>query len=574
MVPGYKKPFVLLAFALFLCSAFAEEKYFVCISSFVYERNADALVARLSQKDIRSFKSEAVVAGRTFYRVLVGTGEDEIGSARGLRDSLLQSGILSDLNLSGAFWACKAESPYTEPEPSETAGPKEIPLTGNNELPTSEEKPYSVLINSYSEERKAENDNERLHEKEVDSYIVKKYDEEKLFKFDLHAGAFETPGETEALQEDLSELGIENTEVADYNEFSALIDEYEKRIQEQPVMTDTGGEKVPASFSESVKVCLNQFPVNSDFDIKEISILDFDAARRHGSDFGIQDSFDEMLNTIDITGAINAASFAFYKDDLYGKDVGVFIFDSQSGAFKDIADILAQSETGTDFAKEEYELPYGILQCIMFQDGSSHYMVGATEDGKLGLVMAADDFTREEFTAFLTNSKSDSSFLTYPQIRRTLFIMPDDLPENMEFVAYTLSKVGEDYVMEKDYADWAQAIKGHWSAECYYSLGGEDLTIGFFDLDYDYNAARVHGVFMSEKTTDETSHSSDVNDVTGWFLANFWGDELSFAKKAYIVHVNSHMSSTLTEEDLSNVALMLQIWSGGGNTGIPDAAAE
>lgn len=584
-----RKSFALIiAAALSLCAAFPEEKYFVCISSFIFEQNADALVSRLSESGMQAFKSEATVDGRTFYRVLVGAGEDEIESARVFRESLRQNDILSDLNLKGPFWACKTESPYEDAVENTEPAQEEITLEGNDEIPTSEEKPYSLLINSYSEEQKAENDNERLHEQNIDSYVVKKYDEDELFKFDLHAGAFETPEETEELQTELSGMGIEGAEVANYNEFESLIDAYEERVQNQDVVTDTGVEKIPESLPESVQICLNQFPVNNDFDIKNIYILDFDAMRKHGSDYGLSGVFDSFLTMCGTTAVdVNAASFAAYRDDLYSKDINIMIFTSQNGAFKKVTSAIKPAETGEDLAKTEFELPYGILQCVMFQDGASHYTIGSTDDGNLMLVMEAEDFTHDEFLAFLNKTKADSTFLAYPQIRRTLFIMPDSLPENMEFIAYTLSKVDEDYVEEKDYADWAMAVEGHWSADCYYSLDGEDVTIGFFDLDYDYTASYVHSIFTDEKQSgiekirdlglysidDILGHKKTINDANGWFLSNKNGDELSFAKKAYIVHVNSRSASTLTESDLTNIALMLQIWSGDGNTGIPSSGS-
>ena len=53
-----------------------------------------------------------------------------------------------------------------------------------------------------------------------------------MFNFELHAGAFETEEETAELQKELNELGIEGTEVSDFNEIKDSIARSQKIREE------------------------------------------------------------------------------------------------------------------------------------------------------------------------------------------------------------------------------------------------------------------------------------------------------------------------------------------------------
>ena len=66
-----------------------------------------------------------------------------------------------------------------------------------NDFPLTEELPYSVFLERYKEESRAENAESRLEAQGIDSYIVKKYDDETLMSFDLHSGAFSSEEEAE-----------------------------------------------------------------------------------------------------------------------------------------------------------------------------------------------------------------------------------------------------------------------------------------------------------------------------------------------------------------------------------------
>ncbi len=85
--------------------------------------------------------------------------------------------------------------------------------------------------------------------------------------------------------------------------------------------------------------------------------------------------------------------------------------------------------------------------------------------------MSSYDFTTDEFEAFLDDFENDSSLLVYPQIRKkesdTLFYQDD-----------------------------------------------KRISVGFFDLDYDYNAKNIHEMFMD--THNEEELVSFAGDLQIW----------------------------------------------------------
>ena len=549
-MPVRVKIFILVLLSVF-SAAFAEERYFVCVSSFLLEKNADAMVSLLNENDVPAFKVSAQVSGRTFFRVLAGAGEETSSNAVQTKQSLQESDVFSALKINGNFWVCKAQVP--EPQTNE---PEPIALEKNDDIPLSEEKPYSVLVRSYGEEQKAQRDEERLEEKGVDAYVLKKYDEERLFLFDLHAGAFADEEEARELQQHIEEIGIPGTQLSDYDDIKEAVDEYERRVASHTVYTDNGVEKIPASLSDPVKECLNQFLTLPGFEVENVLVCDLDSARKNDEDsWQHVDSMELADVNLEM---LNGLLCVTYKDELFGKSVALFAGYSKDAIFK----LPADSDSTDESEKKQVSLPYGLIDCAVSQDeDGTHILTGFYGDGQFMLVMAAEGFENEEFYDLLASSTAGDDLASYPQIRKTLFVMPDSSSNEREFVYYTLSKVDESYAVSKGNTDWAKAIVGHWEASNVYSYKGERFSVSFFDLDYDFNADHVHGIFMSDHVEGIAGHSQTVEEKEGWFVYNLSGNELSFAQKSYIIALNSNYGSSLVDGDFLIFASMLQIWN-------------
>ena len=566
---SFMKKFIsVLLFSVLLNFSFAEE-IFVCVGSFKNPKNAENLVKNLENLGAESFIFETQINNQTLFRVLLSDPFDSKEKARNFRNSVQNADFAKKLNLTG-LWICQAQKPQNKKivenavekiikEPEKT-----IVLEENkNAIPVSEEKPYSVLVHSYKEEQAAENGKKQLKENEIDSFILKTFDEKSYFSFDLHSGAFESPEEAEPLQEKLEELGIEDTKIADYEEEKEKVQKYDEIIKTQPVSYDFGNNEIPDIYSAPVVNIIRQFPINKNFALENLMIFDFDNLRSVEKELP---SLDEVSNIIGNSEKLHAVSFASYKDDLFNKDVKIIIFSSDENALPDILDLKkdfqesSSSEEDEDFKIQDmkFQLKDGILNSLIFKSDEDYIFFGVNEKRDLAVLMSTEDFSESQFESFLNNFENDSSLLIYPQIRRTLLVLPKKTEIERKFLSFTLEKVDDSYAESKGYANWAIPIVGHWNAKAIFSQEDEFASVSFFDLDYDYNAKQVHQMFMDAHITTETSHASSVKNADSWFV-NTWdkNKEVSFSTKSYIIAVDSY---DLYEEELVQLSDELQIW--------------
>ena len=335
----YRKSFLIFAFLfVFSFNSVFGEAWFVCLGSFKIKQNADNRVAELGKYNIPCFVYETKSDGQVLYRVLFDEQYDDRDVARAARNKLNNKTVTSRLGING-LWICTAERaepvaivvPEPEPVPVSPAS-SEVVLQENktDSIPLSEEKPYSVLVRTYKEEYAAENTKDRLAEDEIEAYILGKYDDKTLFSFDVHAGAFETEEETEDLIEKLEEIGIEDIELSDYNEIADSVEKFDEMVKTQTVVYDSGEETIPTIIPVAVQKCINEFPLNKDFQIEEITIIDLDNTDYDTVSTKIQETIN--LFTTDISQA-NAISVTVYKDELFGKAVGVLIAQDDEGKF-------------------------------------------------------------------------------------------------------------------------------------------------------------------------------------------------------------------------------------------------
>lgn len=573
------KKFVSVFLLFGLLSFLGAEEIFVCVGSFKNPKNAENLVKNLEDLGAESFIFETQLDNQTLFRVLLSDSFDSKEEARKFRNSVEDADFAQKLNLSG-FWICQAKKPLSEKttneplaEPAlkfELEPAKPIILEENkNEIPVSEEKPYSVLVHSYKEEQSAENGKKRLKEKEIDSFILKTFDEKSYFSFDLHSGAFDSPEEAEPLQEKLEELGIEDTKIADYREEKEKIQKYDEIIKSQPVAYDFGNVEIPDTYSVPVATIIRQFPINKNFTLENLMIFDFDNLR------SAKEKLPSLEDVSDIIGGgenLHAVSIAFYKDDLFNKNVKIFVFSGEENTLPDILELKKDFNEGVSSKEDvaagedsdfkvrdmQFQLKDGILNSLVFNSDNDYIFFGVNEKRDLAVLMATEDFSESQFEDFLNNFESDSSLLIYPQIRRTLLVLPKKTETERKFLSFTLEEVDESYAESKGYADWAIPIVGHWNAEANFCQDDEFVSVGFFDLDYDYNAKQVHQMFMDSHIVTESSHASTVKNADSWFVEPFGRSrEVSFSTKSYIIAVNSF---DLDEEELVELSDELQIW--------------
>ncbi|MCQ2241985.1 SPOR domain-containing protein [Treponema sp.] len=552
------KKFVIFISSLLLSATFLwSGKWHVCVGSYIEEKNAVNFQKELKAAGYQSFIHETVSGEKKMYRVLLGEEFENAEEARKFSREFEGNTFSLRHKLKGLWIVSKASEnpPATEPEQiTETP----VVLEKNSEIPVSEEKPFSVHIQTYREEQTAENDRQRLAEKDIDAYVLKKLDKKEAIKFDLQAGAFKTAEEAKVLEEQLEAMDLPNLEITDYNDYADELSEFDDVITRREVTFDNGINEIPDSVPETVKVCLNQFPVNENFQIKAVKIFDLVNLKEKNRTEGFE--FAEKNIPENFAKDTSALSYVEYVDNLFKKEVIVLVAINENSSYENF---FIEGQENFVITETDFDLPYGKLHSFITQVGKDFMIQGITEDKKMYVQMLMPGFTKEEMIAFVENSYSDSSLLFYPQIRKSLCIIPDKGDGDNSFLWFNFSQVDESYAENKDYADWALKIVGHWESKFFICHKDETVSVSLFDLDYDYNAKEVHKIFMDEKNEmPETygNHYVSVNEQDGWYLENFRNNELSFSQKSYIIAADSESGSTIQENELKSLVDQLKIW--------------
>ena len=536
----------ILCAALF-CLAIAAapaDGWYVCLGSFTSADNARQFSAVLTKRGLPNAVSVHKAAGKTLYRVLYDKPFERRDEARIFRGGLLDDSRVRLLRLSG-LWICEAN-----PGGEKTATGEVLQKNDGTTLPVSEEKPYSLKVRSYKEEHPAQQSSERLRANNIDAYVVKTYDDDAYFSFDVHAGAFATPDESAETADALAALGIGDTELSDYADIKEKMLRYDAVVQQDNVVFETAENATLPEFSEAVRTCLANLPVNKNFLIESITIADFETLARADSGKWLG-SFKELSQE---TGA-DALAKAVYRDDLFGKRVEVCVMERAAH----FADFPGESTV-------QFALPGNdVLYATVASDGNVRTISGMNADTTLVVKIDAYDFSEDEFSAFMHNAWSDSATVIYPQLRKSLCVLPKKAA-GRDFAAFTLSRVDESYAVEKGYADWAIPKVGHWLASDYFLQDGEEVSVGFFDMDYAHNAQRNQEMFNDahrRSLVSNSNHPATVNGTDAWYVkttsSNFV-KEISFSIKSFIVAVDTDINSTIEEDDLTAFASELLIW--------------
>lgn len=416
----------------------------------------------------------------------------------------------------------------------------------------SPEKPFSVLVRSFKSEEKANIVRNRLKNKDMDAFVLKTYNDDNFFSFDVCAGSFEEKEQADFLKEELNDSGIKNTSVIDYNNVADSIQKYDQVIAEKPVVYGEGLNTIPDVFSDSVAELIRQFPVNNDFDVKEIHIYDFDNMRICGDRF---QNFVGLKAESEENQKIHSASYSIYYDNLYGKNISIYIESSDRDTYK--------QETEDLELDEHFSVRGGVIDAVIEKKDSLITLKGYNANRSMYYELNTSDYSKYEFQALLEKFNNNSGLLAYPQLRKTLLVLPNQSEEmDRVFRYFDLTLVDNTYAQERHNALWAQQIVGHWRSSGTFSQDNKTFMTAFFDMDYDYNAIRNQGLFNESHSRVEicsTNHSAEIYGSPAWYVSDLAGSEFSFTAKTYIIAVNAPYKE-LTESQLKKVGEDLQIW--------------
>ena len=419
----------------------------------------------------------------------------------------------------------------------------------------SEQRPYSVAVRSYKYKEFAENDKNRLTELGFNSYLVNTFDNKTFFSFNLHAGAFATREEAEALQNQLADKGVFDTEISDYNTIWTRIEKYDTVIATEKITFDDGLYEYPKNISPAVDLILKNFPVNKDFQIDGFLVLDHD---KYMECLEKPNNFDSVHGYVGSDESLmHAAALANYYDVLMGQGVSVFLATADEYTFGTV--------NSEPIKKIDLKSEHGVFACSIYDEAGELVLHGVNDSEKLFLTIKTKDFSQEKFEVFLNDLFKGESLRAYPQLRKTLFVLPD-ANENIsrDFVGFNFTKIGDSYAISRNNADWAVPIVGHYLSRAVLLEKNALVNVGFYDLDYDFNAKSVHKTFTESKNgseVTESNHPISIQGADGWYLVNENQREISFSTKSYVISIDSNSETSLDKDDLIGIATDLKIWN-------------
>ena len=539
-----------------IVSSFAES-WFVCLGSFTIEDNAKKFVKVLKNKGFEANIDKKIINDILHHRVLLLLDFDDVKTAREKRDILMtQKGIVA-LKLKD-LWVCVPSDEFYQDYQNNKVGhhllEKPILLKENAIIPLSKKTPYSILVGKYKEESVAENNAERLKKDGFDAYVIKTYDDKEYFSFNVNVSAFEEEEEALNVANELKERGIHVEGISNYEKMKESIANYNSVVKNKNVNMFLGNNDIPSVFSPTIQDSIKEFPINKDFQIESIYIFDLENIRKYNNYNVNMDIINDLLLNKDKT---HVASIAFYKDNLFDKNISILLQKGEKGAYE-------IEETEKD-AFLTLHTASGNLHCVLKEENEYLHLLGINEDGSTFIKMKSNSFSSNEFNIFLNNISNDSSLLIYPEIRKSLLVLPKENAEcKRDFLSFSLEKVEPCYAKEKDYASWAIPIVGHWKAKGYFNINNKMASISFFDMDYDYNASSIHNMFMEsnkKRIIDSNNRPIALKRIKGWFVKGLtsMGGEVSFSIKSYIIAVHAYNNSFDTHE-LVRLGDDLQIW--------------
>ncbi|WP_294428295.1 SPOR domain-containing protein [uncultured Treponema sp.] len=622
MKKNLKSLFIIFALNLLVLGSVFAEGYHVCVASYKSLKNAQTMVHKLETQSVSSFINESKVKNESYYRVLLAKEFKKIEDARRYRDEVKNYSFVRELGMKG-FWVCKGDknlAPKTEPkpepkkvekpkpapkkveapkpeplpEPLPEPEPEPLPITEpsvKNEIPVpepepepeppliieepqaldknetsvlSEATPYSILVRSYKYSQFAENDCDRLKELGFNAYMLNTFDDNSFFAFNIHAGAFATKEEAEELKAKFDEAGILDTSVSNFLEIEEKVKKYDEIIANETVLFDNGRIDFPKSASESIEKLVNHFPANSNFPIQEITILDYDNYRASATKPELP---HKVLALVEDEESVHSAIFGTFRDELFRKEVSLLLVNAEN--------FPADDAVG-DVETMQFDAKNGVFDCTLYENAGELVLFGENQAEKVFIRIKSKDFTKEEFISFLIDSFNDTSLVLYPQLRRTFFVLPDQNSDNSRnFICFNLKKVDSSYASERGNVAWALPIVGHSLAKTYFNEKNLLLCLGFYDLDYDFNAKNIHKHFVEAKISAEVSgsnHSIPVKSAEGWYLLNSKQREISFSTKSYVIAIDTAPNNAFTESDLANFGSDLKVWYEG--TKMPSNSTE
>jgi len=360
----------------------------------------------------------------------------------------------------------------------------------------SESKPYAVKICRERSYFQADKIASRINDMGIHSYIIQFSDtlEKSGEWFQIMCGAIENQDSAAQLKTYLSQaFHLDKTEIVifnDYPEAEINIDTAEltelKRINSKDPDVPKHVLELVKSFPDNNALYVNHLSVvNSPEDPK--GLAGYSMIYKLNLDLPRGISRKKLLEVTDCFAEV------IYHDNLYGDKVIVNIGTLRQPEFiTEKASLISlpedrQSEIANEYAelilntgeypteeKEKIEISANTLlkgykvTISLWNNQIRTYLILVDESHKHLIISQSTDKSEKELVEILQGVGKGEGLLNYGEFYNTFNTLPNKMLENETFIAFSLSRLGDNYARNKSYTRWAKEMVGHWQAAGYF----------------------------------------------------------------------------------------------------------
>lgn len=411
------------------------------------------------------------------------------------------------------------------------------------ELAFSEEKPYTVFVRSYRDAKRAEYDKKRLGLTDSQPSVLKTYSDANGFLFSLYAGAFETQEEAEELAENLKKLGINNTQVRNYNLLYSSIKKYNDFVMNNTVTAfNLENAKLPEGLNADISTCIKDFPLNYDYELEELIIYDVKTV------LDVDEEDDEYIQDLDNyiyqKNKVSAAITCILKDPLYENSLTVYI---QHGKDFTIDEFKTETERKITVGIEDY---HGYISEV---DGI-YIFTGINDENDSLIKITSDNLSDISFNSYLTTVFEQNGLYNNNSFKNSLASIAKAAPEKEREFEYCIIGNIKEADAEESFGDFAKAVTGNTWIWSYFYQEDQQIEVMSLNLIYDWLSEKYYADFMDHKMElqiSETNRPSFVPFVDSWYYKDNSEEliELSAKVKSYFITASAYEDS-LTEREL------------------------
>jgi hypothetical protein len=462
-------------------------------------------------------------------------------------------------------------------------------LMGKRHIPiTSDERPYSVLVASYKTLEEANQTADRLNKRNILAYVLKKALTDADFSMDVHAGAYKEARDAEKLLSDLQKLGLSQPKVIKFDEIKKTVTQFENLRKDQKAEFTLAKAEAP-SLSQVVLENISIFPIDQNFRITKLKIED--CAHSLETVTGISalplnpEIIPDGISLPALHRQSQAISQVIYEDKLFNHHIGLTIATVKdpekvlSDLVKDIDGKVGRL-VRTDLA---YRTAKGIMHGFVYEQvaanpvspsspaapavspasslnqpgaapsatpqmqldslGQYTYLAAMPESSHL-LIMNSHDTPGRDFLELINNGGNNYGLLTFPEIRKNLFVLPKITDkDDLVFSCFDLFVVPAEYARQRNDRKWAKQVVGNYLASGNYIHDKWHVSFSFFNLVRAATAENTQQFFKEDHVRGAYGNPEKVMGKEGWYLDmqdSPWRatSELSFSQGSYVIAVD------------------------------------